>query len=489
MIAGLYHETNTFVPGRTTWADFSTLIGTELLRAEGEPSPLGGALEAARGLRWTVLPAVDCRAQPSGTVDDAVPTAWWAKFREAADAALRDGPLDGLFLVLHGAMATETCRDVEGDLLERIRAVPGLANTPIAGVTDLHANVSERMADLSNALITYRCNPHTDAHEIAIRAAGTLDRLMATDRPARTYRAQPPLILPPTATGTDDEPMRTLEAMARQMEEDHDILAVNVHPGFSFADTPDTGVSFTINTLGDEATTCGYLEELCQAALRLPTVPSNPEISLAEAMARLATFDSGPVLLVEPSDNIGAGAPGAGVAILKALVEGGVENAGVIVNDPEAVTALAGCARGERRTLEIGARSSPLYGGGVTLEIELVSRNDGRFRLEDAHSHMASMLGSNVEMGPCALVRHRGVLILLTSRPTAPFDLAQWRSQGVAPEGLFAIGVKAAVAHRQAYDPIARATIYVATPGPCATDLRTLPYRHVRRPIRPLDDL
>jgi len=305
LIAGIYHETNTFVPGRTTLADFAMLRGPELLRAEGEPSPLGGALEAARACGWEILPAVDLRAQPSGTVDDAVPEAWWAAFRDAAGAALRDGPLDGVFLVLHGAMATETCR----------------------------------------------------------------------------------------------------------------------------------------------------------AAMNLPSVPPPPEVSVAQAMARVATFDSGPVLLVEPSDNIGGGAPGEGVTLLKELIAHGIDNAGVIGNDPAAVAALAGLAPGERRTLDIGAKSSPLYGEGCTLECELISRSDGRFRLEDPHSHMASMLGPNVEMGPCALVRHRGVQILLTSRPTAPFDLAQWRSQGVAPEGLFAIGVKAAVAHRRAYDPIARATI------------------------------
>jgi microcystin degradation protein MlrC len=148
---------------------------------------------------------------------------------------------------------------------------------------------------------------------------------------------------------------------------------------------------------------------------------------------------------------------------------------------------LAGLAQGQRATLAIGGRSSALYDGPCELEVELVSRSDGRFTLEDPRSHMASMLGSRIDMGPSAVVRHEGVLILLTSRPTAPFDLGQWRSQGVAPESLFAIGVKAAVAHRQAYDPIARATIYVRTPGPCSSDLRLLPYRKVRRPIRPLD--
>ena len=90
-------------------------------------------------------------------------------------------------------------------------------------------------------------------------------------------------------------------------------------------------------------------------------------------------------------------------------------------------------------------------------------------------------------MGPCAVVRHEGVIMLLTSRRTPPFDLGQWRSQGVDPEELFVISVKAAVEHRPAYDPIARASYVVDLPGSCAEDLRHLPFRRVSRPIYPLD--
>ncbi len=490
LIAGLYHETHTFVPGCTPLADFTVLAGEEMWRAAGDSSPLGGTLETARACGWECLPAIDYRTIPSGTVEDAVLTAWWRDFVQAARAALAHGPLDGLFLVLHGAMVTESCLDVEGELLERIRNMPGLEAVPIGGVTDLHANVSARMAQMSHALVTYRRNPHTDARETAVRAVHILDRLLTTGRTAVTLLAQPALVLAPTATGTDDEPMRTLEAMARRMEASHpDVLAVNVHAGFAFADTPDTGVSFTINSVGDNTEMEGLLAELCLAAMNTPIGTQCDEVSLDAAMERLAQYDSGPILLVEPSDNIGAGAPGDGVELLRALIQHSVPNAGVIVNDPEAVGALSDLPSGDRRTITIGGHSSALYGGNCTLEVELLSHSDGRFTLEDPHSHMASMLGSRVEMGPCAVVRHGGVRILLTSRPTAPFDLAQWRSQGIAPESLFAIGVKAAVAHRQAYNPIARASIYVSTPGPCTSDLCALPFRHIRRPIRPLYDL
>jgi microcystin degradation protein MlrC len=92
-------------------------------------------------------------------------------------------------------------------------------------------------------------------------------------------------------------------------------------------------------------------------------------------------------------------------------------------------------------------------------------------------------------MGPCCLVSHEDITVLLTSRRTPPFDLGQWRSQGVDPEGLFAIGVKAAIEHKPAYDPIAEAGYVVDVPGPCPLDLGRLPYENVDRPIYPLDDL
>jgi microcystin degradation protein MlrC len=125
--------------------------------------------------------------------------------------------------------------------------------------------------------------------------------------------------------------------------------------------------------------------------------------------------------------------------------------------------------------------------GPLTLEVELVSRSDGRFYTEDANSNQVVVMGRNINMGPSAVVRHRGVTILLTSVKMAPFDLAMWRSQGVEPTQLSMIGIKAAVGHRAAYEPIASASYNVATNGPCTTDLTRLPYKNIRRPVFPLD--
>jgi microcystin degradation protein MlrC len=154
----------------------------------------------------------------------------------------------------------------------------------------------------------------------------------------------------------------------------------------------------------------------------------------------------------------------------------------VVINDAAAVERLASVQVGARATIDLGGRGSVLSDPPmVALAVKLLSRSDGEFTLENPHSHLASMVGLHVSMGPCAVVcvvDRPSVRVLITSKPTPPFDLGQLRSQGIVPEEQDMIGVKAAVAHRAAYDPIAFASFTVATPGPCTSDLRMLPYRY-----------
>jgi microcystin degradation protein MlrC len=211
--------------------------------------------------------------------------------------------------------------------------------------------------------------------------------------------------------------------------------------------------------------------------------------SVDEVLREIGPAPRGPVLLVEPADNIGAGAPGDGTGVLRAMLAHQVQGGLVAINDPSAVARLSGVALNESIRLAIGGRGWALDAGPVELEVALLSRAPGAFQLEDIRSHLASMSGAHFDMGPCAVVRHAGVTILLTSRKTPPFDLGQYRSQGIDPLRFALIGVKAAVAHRQAYDPIARASYFVDTPGPCSSNLATFPYRRLNHPVYPLDPI
>ena len=479
LIAGLFHETHTFADDTTGLEDFEIRRGDQLLACAGDASPLGGVLEFAQQQNWKIIPALDYRATPSGTVADEVMELWWSDFRKAWQP-----DCDAIFLVLHGAMVCESFPDVEGEVLGRIRTLPEAQEKPIFGVFDLHANFSPAMAKHADCLVAYRENPHTDARESAVRAAELLLRHFETGQLPKTKLRQLPILWAPTGTASADDPMQSLEKHARNLEGD-DLWAINITAGFSFADTLDTGVSFqTIGTSDDESA----LEELESIAMRLRKNGCRIDEPIENVMPKICKSVAGLTVLVEPADNIGGGAPGDCTSCLRALVTHGIDNGGVCLNDPEAIRKLEGIGIGGHIVLPLGGKGSRLDQGPLELKVKLLSRSSGRFEIENKQSHLASMCGDFFEMGPCAVVQHGGIKILLTTNKTAPFDLGQWRSQGINPEELNVITVKAAVAHRAAYDPIAARSFTVDTPGPCSSNLTQLPYRKVRRPIYPLDN-
>lgn len=487
VLAGIFHETHTFLEDRTRLEQFEMLRGPELLRAAGDASPLAGVVDFAASAGWELLPAIDLRAAPSGTVEDRVVEAFWEEFRRVAVRERVRG-IDGICLILHGAMVSESFVDVEGELLGRIRRLDGLERTPLTGVLDLHANVTERMADASNGLIAYRENPHSDARTAAVDGARLLDRLMRTGERPVTVWDHPPIVWPPPGTATAQDPLKTLEAMAREIERRRpEILAVNVFGGFAFADTPDTGVSFTAVTTGDPAEARAELARLSRTARDLRDAGNVLPPPLEEVLPRLAIPPKGPLLLVEPSDNIGGGAPGDATALARAIIDRGIDGSVAMLCDGDAVREASSRKPGERFRLSMGGKKWRHGSGPLDLEVELLSISDGKFELEDPESHLASMGGRRVDMGPCAVVRHRGTRILLMTKNTPPWDLGQLRSQGIEPTECSVIVIKAAVAHRRAYDPIAAGSVTVDTPGPCSSNLRSFPYRRLRRPAFPLD--
>jgi microcystin degradation protein MlrC len=488
ILAGLFHETNTFADDQTGLDSFHVKRGAELLATHGDGSPLGAFVDFAKGKNWQLLPLVDYRATPSGMVLDEVVEKFWSEFQAGACSLLQEG-VDAIYLVLHGAMVSESIEDVEGVILERIRALPGAEKIPIFGVTDLHGNFTERMARHANLLVTYRENPHTDAAESAVRAAELLARALETKRLPQTRFRSFPIVWPATGTATAQLPMLGLEQAARHLEKKGH-WSVNVYAGFAFADIHDTGVSVAIANDLPEERTQSALDLMEQMAFSQLNAGFPQEYELHEAINDLLSKKiKGPVLIVEPGDNIGGGAPGDCTTILRAFIDRRLPNSAAIINDPEAVEQLRKINPGKTLRLAIGGKGSRLDPGPLELDLELIRLTDGVFELEDRQSHLAAMVGTRIEMGPCALVRHESTLILLTTHKTAPMDLGQWSSQGVDPRSLGIINVKAAVAHRRAYDKIAAASYSVTTPGPCSSNLALLPFRRIRRPIVPLDPL
>jgi len=178
MIAGFMHETNTFSGLPTSLESFRARdlrYGDDVKKLfRGTKTEIAAFLDAAEAFDWQPVTPVFANATPSGKVDEEA-------FRHVADtiiASIRDdGPFDALLLALHGAMVGTHVDDGEGALLEEIRAVIG-RDVPIAATLDLHANVTDRMAELADIIVVYRTYPHVDQYDVAREAAGLVQRTL-----------------------------------------------------------------------------------------------------------------------------------------------------------------------------------------------------------------------------------------------------------------------------------------------------------------------
>lgn len=106
LFAGLYHETHCFVDEHTSLDDFRIERSEEILYRRGDGSPVDGFLEMASRCGWEIVPAVHYAAMPAGRVEDRVFENFWTETKLSLQEALNRG-LSGVFLSLHGAMATE----------------------------------------------------------------------------------------------------------------------------------------------------------------------------------------------------------------------------------------------------------------------------------------------------------------------------------------------------------------------------------------------
>ena len=218
LMAGLFHETHTFLSHRTTITDFECGVmaeGPEMLRqARGNGSPMDGAIEVADQAGWNIRPSIQMSAMPGGLVVREAVDRFEARF--FADLAAQSDRVDAVLLILHGAMVAEGCDDVEGALLTRLADELARAGRciPVVAVLDLHANVSPAMVDNSTVLVAYRENPHSDARDTAVRAAWILDDLLKSPRSVCQLHRPTGYVLPPTGVGSAADPMRAVLARA-----------------------------------------------------------------------------------------------------------------------------------------------------------------------------------------------------------------------------------------------------------------------------------
>ena len=98
-------------------------------------------------------------------IADGLPPETVRKFREGLLTPLRHSlPVDGVYLFHHGSMEAVGEDDPEGELDREVRALVG-PRVPIVVSCDLHANVTRRMVESTDAILGYEHYPHDDVHD------------------------------------------------------------------------------------------------------------------------------------------------------------------------------------------------------------------------------------------------------------------------------------------------------------------------------------
>lgn len=473
-VVGLWHETNSWSARPATLADFTAfelLSGSELgTRNAGTGTVIGGFLDSTE---LDVMPVFSAGAWPSGPVSAATLDTLLDRMR-AELAAI--GPVDGLLVNLHGAMVSEDCADVEGRTAAMLRDVVG--DAPIAAVLDLHANVSPRLAELVDILISYDTYPHVDMRERGREAAELLARRIAGEN-LTTVLAKTPLLTCPLAQGTEDQPMRSLLARARARAAAAGVERICVTAGFPYSDTPGAGFSVLVVCHADNrAVACRVAEETVAdieaAAAAFAVERPDPATAVRQALA----LDLVPVVLADVADNVGGGSAGDGTALLAELIAQRAPDAVVVIADPEVALAAHAAGQGARIRATVGARTDRLHGEPVSVtDAEVVALSDGNYV-----STGSWQTGRHFTLGRTAVLRVGGVRIVVTEYAVPPFHRDQLTILGIDPARVGVIVAKGAIAWRAAF-PDAAASIEVDGPGACPIRIETLTRRHPPRKV------
>jgi microcystin degradation protein MlrC len=152
--------------------------------------------------------------------------------------------------------------------------------------------------------------------------------------------------------------------------------------------------------------------------------------------------------------------------------------------DPEAVAACAKAGVGATVTLTVGGKVEDRHGAPLEVTGCVRTLSDGRF------VHRGPMMrGLEGRLGPTAVLDVHDVRIILISNRWQTLDPEMLRFVGIDPLAQKLIVVKSTIHYRAAFEPIAHAIVEVDAAGLSSSNLARFDFRHVRRPIFPLDDM
>ena len=478
----IFHEANTYSPVLTTREDFermhllagedlaraTTLGGTELksFMPHAELTGFVQAAKAAGGV--TTVPLISALAVPGGPLMKECFERLVNDLLRALEAA---GPVDGVYLALHGSMEVKDLGEPpEAVILRRVRALVG-PNVKIAVSYDLHANLSAGLVDPVDVLVAYRTNPHWDLAPTGFRAGNRLIRVLRGQvNPVHAWRKLP-LLLGGGITIDFLAPMRAVFRYMRHLEDDPRVLSASLFMVHPYTNAEDLGWAVHISTNGDEGLAGQLADELADKAwaARNASIPPMRTVNQAlDEVAQSSWRKLGPVTLVDVDDIVGAGAPGGNTHFVQALVQ---DDRGLKVlvpmHDPAAIDVTWDVLEGANVSLVL--RGTPGYGQPeVPVEARILSKYHG-------------------DSGRTVLLGIGSFQVAICERVPLPLHPSFWEHLGTSPRDADAIVQKNFFHYRLFYLTTSFRHIPVVSAG--ATSLQRILAGKYNVPVHPITEL
>ena len=486
-VASIMQETNSFSPIPTTMAVFRSYYihrGDDMLTGFGDARVEVPAIMATlRAAGHRPVPLIAAYALAAGPVTrDCFDTL----VGEMEDRLRAAGPVDAMILALHGALVVEDQPDGDGEIIARMRAILP-EDAPIGVSLDLHAHITPLMLQPNCFHIGYQQYPHIDIHETGERVAALMVETLAGRRRPVMALAKAPVIVPAVGGRTTDGPLSEVAAAARAAEAAGEVLHASIFPVQPWIDAPDLGFAALVCADGDMDAAQGVADRLAamvwdkRRAFDLDLTP------LDEAIA-IGLTSEGMTLVSDSGDAPTGGAAADSPAVLRALLAGGAEASDrpvlLTLCDAPAAAAAHRAGAGATLTVPLGHTLSAGDGEPLTVTATVVSVSDGSYTVSDRGKK-----GLRMSMGATAVLGIGSIRILVRTQPSSEWDTAMYRSQGLEPEAAALVFVKSPSHFRATFGPLAARILVADTPGATRADVRQLPFRHVTRPLYPLDDV
>jgi microcystin degradation protein MlrC len=475
-------ETDTFNPSPTTMHDFESFglyRGQDVFDRQRGNGTVGGFLIAVDddGRDIETVPLSRGWAGAGGRITTEALEFFEQLLRDDLSGA---GPIDGLALHLHGACSAEGVDDVEGRLQAIARDVVGPA-VPIVLTLDHHANITQRMIDFCDALVGFRTQPH-DPLETGIASTELLIRIVGGEvRPTKAWR-KIRLISHQEQYLTSRGPMKVWFDRARELEKDPRVLTVSTFPMQPWLDIEEGGWAVVVVTDDDEAYAERLASEMADLAWSLRAAFQEKVSSKPDDAVRMADDEpAGLVVLSDTGDSVFGGAAGDSTVLIASMLGCGITGRALVpLVDAAGVQTCTAAGEGATVTVTVGGSISGFY-QPVELTGTVRSLGPGHMIVDD-------LPGREFDMGRCAVLEVGQITILISEQAGIGGNHpAVWRHFGIEPADAKMVVVKTA-SNFQYYAPMTSRVIRVDTVGPTQSDITTLPWERIPRPIYPLDE-